>query len=465
MARLPRSTPRPPSFLRRRATRPRTSVAASVARFAAAGLVVTAGLAVLTGVLAQRAGEQEATRSAERLARVVATGVVAPRLTAALAAGDGTARAAMAAAVRPVLAAGPVVRIKVWDAAGRLLWSDEPRLIGLTFGLDDEPREALADDTVVSGVTDLARPENRYERGRGKLLEAYVSVPGGDGRAVLVEVYQAYDAVVEAAGQAWASFAPAGLGALVVLELVQVPFAWGLARRVRRHQQAESALLRAAVDASQAERRRIASDVHDGVVQDLTGLTYDLDAARLRGAGAADGDLVARTAGALRRCVAELRRLLVDLSPPPLPAAGLGPGLERLAAGLAEQGREVTVRAPGAEELPRPAAALLYRVALEAVRNVAAHSDARRVEVVLRRYRGNATLIVSDDGVGFDAERLDERHAAGHLGLRALADLLGETGGSLTTISAPGRGTRLVATVPLAPAPPSPAPALVGAGR
>lgn len=440
------------------------SVAASVARFAVAGLVVTAALAVLTGVLAQRAGEQEATRSAERLARVVATGVVAPRLSAGLAAGDPAARAAMAAAVRPVLAAGPVVRIKVWDAAGRMLWSDEPRLIGLTLGLDDEAREALAGDTVVSGVTDLAKPENRYERGHGKLLEAYVSVPGGAGRPVLVEVYQAYDAVVEAAGQAWASFAPAGLGALVVLELVQIPLAWGLARRVRRHQQAESALLRAAVDASQAERRRIAADVHDGVVQDLTGLTYDLDAARLRGSGA-EPDLVARTAGGLRRSVAELRRLLVDLSPPPLPAAGLGPALDRLAAGLAERGREVTVRAPGAAELPRPAAALLYRVALEAVRNVAAHSDARRVEIVLHRYRGNATLIVSDDGVGFDAGRLEQRHAEGHLGLRALADLLGETGGALSTISAPGRGTRLVATVPLTPAAGAAEPVLAGAGR
>lgn len=443
------------------------SVRGSVARFTAAGLVVTAALAGLTGVLAQRAGEHEATRSAERVARVVSTGVVAPLLSPGLVDGAAADQTRLADTVRPVLASGPVVRVKVWNPRGTLVWSDEPRLVGRTFPIDDELQEALDSGRMVSGITDLTQPENVYERGRGRLLEAYVPVAVPGVGTLVVEVYQSYDAVAAAAGQAWWSFAPAALGALVLLQLVQVPFAWRLARRVRRHQQAEATLLRTAVDASRLERRRIARDVHDGVVQDLTGITFDLDAARL---GGLDGDdapaLISHTAGGLRRVVTELRRLLVDLSPPPLPTGGLGVGLQVLATGLQRQGCTVQLSAEGAGELPPAAAAMLYRCALEAVRNVAAHSAAEHVEITLRRAGRTVTLVVADDGVGFDEARLAERSAAGHLGLRALTDLLGEAGGSLSATSAPGRGTRLVATIPLPAAADTPAPpvALAGAG-
>jgi two-component system NarL family sensor kinase len=438
-----------------------TAGSSAVLRFTLAGLLVTAALAAVTGVLAQRAGEHEATRSAEGIARVVATGVVAPALTPGLAAGDATAREALAAAVAPVLADGTVVRVKVWAPDGRTLWSDEPRLIGVTFPLDEEAREALESATVVSDITDLTRPENRFERGRGQLLEAYVAVHDTTGDPLVVEVYQQYRAVADAARETWWSFAPAALGALALLQAVQVPFAWRLARRLRRAQEAEARLLQAAVDASQAERRRIARDVHDGVVQDLTGLTFGLDAARLGGVDDDASGVIARTAAGLRRCVSELRRLLVDLNPPPLPEGGLEPALSVLAEGLRREGRQVTMRIDtGDGALPRPAAALLYRCALEAVRNVSAHSGAQQVQIGLVADGGTATLTVADDGVGFDEVRLASRSAAGHLGMRAMEDLLAESGGSLIATSTPGSGTRLTATVPL-----ESAPALVGATR
>jgi signal transduction histidine kinase len=443
----------------------RVSVVGAVARFTAAGLVVTVALIGLTGVLAQRAGEQEATRSAESIARVVAAGVVEPLLTAGVAAGEPDAVAALDDAVRRVRGSGPVVRVKIWTGGGRLLWSDEPRLIGQSFSLGPEERAVLTGDVVVSQISDLSEAENRYERGSGDLLEAYVGVRDATGRPLIVEVYQSYDAVAEAAAQARRSFAPAGLGALLVLELLQIPLAWNLARRLRRSQDGEAALLRAAVDASQAERRRIAHDVHDGVVQDLTGLTYDLDAARLGGASDRDVHaLLGSTAGGLRRCVSELRRLLVDLSPPPLPAGGLGAGLAALAAGLERQGRQVVVDAEQTDGLPGPAAALLYRVALEGVRNVSHHSRARTVRLTLVRRPRAVTLTIDDDGIGFDDDRLAERGAAGHLGLRALADLIAESGGSLCATSDPGHGTRLTATVPVEPVEPPAAAPLQPAG-
>src|SRR3712207_9120521 len=82
------------------------------------------------------------------------------------------------------------------------------------------------------------------------------------------------------------------------------------------------------------------------------------------------------------------------------------------------------------------------------------HSRATSVEVTVTRDQGVATMRIEDDGQGFDEARLSERAAAGHVGLRALGELLVDAGGSLRLASAPGKGTSLVATVPLAtPAP------------
>jgi two-component system NarL family sensor kinase len=407
-------------------------------------------LAVGIGLLAQRAGAREAIRSAEQVARVVASGVVAQLLTPGLVRGDPEAHAAMRSAVDVVLASGPVVRVKVWDTTGRVVWSDEPRLIGEVFPLDESARTAMAGQTVVSEISDLSAEENRFERGGGALLEAYVGTWDTTGRLLVVEVYQRFDAVADGTRQAWLSFAPASLGAMVLLQAVQVPFAWRLARRTRAHQEAEAELLQAAVRASEAERRRIARDVHDGVLQDLTGLAYDLDAARLGGGEADRVTVIGTTATGMRRCVAELRRLLSDLSPPRPPEAGLGPALVSLGKTLGREDRQVTVRAADATDLPGPVAALLYRCAQEALRNVSVHSGARHVAVTVRRDQDNATLVVEDDGRGFDEVQL-ARLGATHLGLRALRDSLGEAGGRLSMDSAPGCGTRLEATVPLHP--------------
>jgi two-component system, NarL family, sensor kinase len=104
------------------------------------------------------------------------------------------------------------------------------------------------------------------------------------------------------------------------------------------------------------------------------------------------------------------------------------------------------------EGLPEPVATLLYRCAQEALRNVDTHSRATTVELSVRCDEGNAIMVVDDDGSGFDEGRLARRQATGHLGLRAIGELLADAGGSLVASSAQGQGTRLVATVPLAAA-------------
>ncbi|HEX2297726.1 MAG TPA: histidine kinase, partial [Pseudonocardiaceae bacterium] len=154
-------------------------------------------------------------------------------------------------------------------------------------------------------------------RSSGRVLVAWVAVEDVHGTPLLVEFHEGYSEVTDIAERAWMRFTPAALGALALLQVIQVPLAWRLASRLRRSQQSEDALLQAAVDASDAERRRIAGEVHDHVVQDLTGLAYDLDAARMRGRprNAEDAELLERTAAAVRQTVEDLRTLLVALIP------------------------------------------------------------------------------------------------------------------------------------------------------
>jgi two-component system NarL family sensor kinase len=426
------------------------SVAASVTQFTVAGLVVTLALAGVTGVLARRAGAEEATRSFENVAQVIAA-VLTPSLRADPAQRDPQAQAALSGAVQALLSAGPVVRVKIRDASGQVIWSDEPRLVGQVFPLRPEARTALQTGTVGSDLTDLRDPENHYEGGMGALMTAYVGVRDAQGTPLVVEAYEPRADVATAARQTWLEFVPATLTALLLLQSVQVPLAWRLARRLRRSQEAEASLLKRAVEASDVERRRIASEVHDHLLQDLTGLTYDLDAARLRKPPDTEGTtaLLAGTATGLRHTIADLRALLIDLTPTRVPEGGLGPALVVLAESLERSGTRVAVQLDGAGDLPAPTATLLFRCAQEALRNVAAHSRAERVELAITRNDERATMVIDDDGCGFDDVRLAESNAAGHLGLRALGDLLVDAGGSLTACSSPGQGTRLVATVPL----------------
>ena len=97
--------------------------------------------------------------------------------------------------------------------------------------------------------------------------------------------------------------------------------------------------------------------------------------------------------------------------------------------------------------IPRLPATVLYRVAQESLRNAVRHAQARRVELWLRRTATTATLEVVDDGRGFDVRRAEERRPG--MGLFSMRERVGLANGTLTVESAPGRGTRVVATVPL----------------
>jgi two-component system NarL family sensor kinase len=409
------------------------------------GLLVAALLMVVIGLLARREGARAATRSFDRLARVVAGSVLAPRLTAELRQGAAAAGAQVRTAAEPLLRAGEVTRISVRDADGLVLWSAPSDATGTRASLGTEQRRALENGSVVSAQE--APPDGA---GSVALLTASVGVRDPSGTPFLVQVSEPYDVVQQGARTLWQQFAPAALGALIVLELVQIPLVWGLARRIRRHQEAGTDLLHTALEASDVERRRIAGEVHDTVVPGLTGLAYTLDAARLNGSPPGESaGLLARTADGVRRTIAELRGLAVDLSRSRLPEAGLGAALSAFAARMEVTGTRVTVEATELEDLPPQAAEVLYRCAQETLGNVTAHSGAENVEITVVRGDEDVTMLVDDDGRGFDESRLLASDGAHHLGLRALGNLVADVGGSLTVSSAPGQGTRVFVRVPL----------------
>ena len=427
------------------------SVGAEVARFALAGLAAMVVLAVVGFLVLARVTRDEAIADAKRLTEVVARTAVEPVLTEEVVRGDPRALARLDRVVRSRVLDKDVVRVRIWTADGRIVYSDRRELIGARYGLGSDEREILRGGGVDAELSDLSRPENRLERGYGELLEVYLPVRGAAGEPLLFETYQRYSAVTSSGRNLLEDFLPALLGALVVFELVQLPLALRLARRVRRAHEERAALLQRALDASDLERRRIAADLHDGAVQELVGASYSLAAARERlgpEAGAA-GPVLDAAAGTARKAVGQLRGLLVDIYPPRLSEAGLPSVLDDLAGQAAERGMIARVHAPPGLDLPDDVAAVLYRTAQEAVRNAVEHAEARELDIRLSRDDGRVVLSVEDDGRGFSPEEALARAEEGHFGLRLLRDRVRDAGGRLEIDSKAGRGTVVWAEVPL----------------
>lgn len=230
-----------------------------------------------------------------------------------------------------------------------------------------------------------------------------------------------------------------------------MPLAWRLADRVRRGHEEREALLQRVVDASTDERRRIAGELHDGVVQDLAGSSYALSAA----ADAAPRETPAHVREALREGAAatrdsmrRIRSLLMEIHPASLHAAGLEAALADLVNRLAAQGIAAELDVDDSLSLPDDVEQLAYRAAGEAIRNVEKHARASHVTVRLLRRDDVVRLEVVDDGIGFTAEERERRRAAGHVGLSLVEELAARAGGRVEVRSAPDAGTTFTLEVP-----------------
>jgi signal transduction histidine kinase len=209
------------------------------------------------------------------------------------------------------------------------------------------------------------------------------------------------------------------------------------------------------VDAQERERARLARDIHDGPIQELVGLGLMLDAAATDAEqGRPDPGDARRAAAAARAVIAELRGTIVALHPLALAELGFGGAARSLAGRLSERGIEVELDVSIAEGLPPESQAVGIRILQEAFANVVRHAEATRVTVAAERTGDAITIVVRDDGRGFDARDAGGgRISRGHLGLAGMRERAALAGGRTEIGSQPGAGTQVRVELPLTPPP------------
>ncbi len=427
------------------------SIKQLIVRFSIGAVAALTLVSMFTAFASRRVGTEQAIGDAQNATYYIAKGVIETNATDGLFRRDPTALALLDKRVHAAVLRDPLVRVKVWATDGRILYSDEPRLVGQTFELDVDKASMFAtrDNHTKAEVSDLSEPENTYERQFTKLLEVYQLTETVQHTPVIFEAYFRYSGVADVGRNLWKQFAPIAIGSLIALELIQVPIFITLARRLRAAQVQRERLLRHAIQSSEAERRRIASDLHDGVVQELTGVSLSLAAASR--SDSADAPRMADASSSLRSSIKSLRSLLVEIYPPNLHEEGLEFALGDLLGGVSNRGISVKLDVDlGKAHLTADTAGLMYRSAQEALRNVVAHSGAGRVRLVARVSGNEARVIVDDDGRGFTPGQIEGKPGDGHFGLRALAGLIADAGGKLSVLSAPGAGTRVEVRLPVA---------------
>ena len=422
------------------------------AQVIAAALAVLVAVALLGVVASRRLAEAEAVTDAAKNAGLLANSVAAPALTEGLLTGDPAAVSAMDKAIREHVLGSSIVRVKIWDPTGLILYSDEPALIGQRFPLGAEERDVLTKPLARADVSNLSAPENRLERSEGKLLQVYRPMWTPAGNPVLFETYARYDVVTSRTGDLLRGFAGITLTSLLLLVVLLMPILWRLLNRLKQSQLQREELLKRAVDASSEERRRIAGALHDGVVQDLAATSFTIGGAAEHAMSLGQpglADEVRAAADTARASIGGLRSLLLDIYPPSLVTAGLEAALNDLVSTLRARGTEVLLNIGRDTGLDAAGERLVYRVAQECLHNIAKHAAATNVEVRLEREEHHAVLAINDNGVGVDAPDLLANPKEGHFGLRVLGDVVADAGGELLLASAPGAGTHWQLRIPL----------------
>lgn len=212
-------------------------------------------------------------------------------------------------------------------------------------------------------------------------------------------------------------------------------------------------LLRRLSVAQEEERGRLARDLHDEAGQHLTALSLGLQA--LVDVAPAGSDVHARATqlSALTTTLGrELHALAVQLRPKALDDFGLAAALASYAREWTRQHGVPVVVHTNADVVRLPAAVegAIYRIAQEALSNVARHSGATRASIVLERRDGQLHVVIADDGRGFDARgRADAVGGRGGLGLLGIRERAAMLGGSLLIESAPDAGTTLFVRLPI----------------
>ena len=420
----------------------RSSVARAVLVFALSGLIALAVVGVAGTVVVRRLADSEAVREAENLAIVTGRGVVQPRLTGGLVKGRVDSLIPVENIVSGAVLRDPITSVRIRTTDGKIVYSNIPEAIGTTRPLDGAATEAIDSGEPVTSRADGSAA--------GDSTTVWVPVQTPNGKQLLYEATISLDEVRTGGTELWGSFLPVLALALIAFSVLLIPFAWRFARQVRDYQKDRERLLQRAIVASDLERRRISGDLHDGLIQEMAGLSMTLAATadtmedRDAGAAAQLRDASAKTRQAMR----SLRSAVMGIYPPTVRRAGLAAALSDLVAPLQAGGIDVSIEVKGTERITPEAESLLFRCSQEALRNIGSHAKASNAEVTVSHERGKMLLRIADDGVGFPEARRTEAGSGGHMGLRLIDDLVRDAGGTCSIRSSPGSGTTIEIEVP-----------------
>jgi signal transduction histidine kinase len=214
---------------------------------------------------------------------------------------------------------------------------------------------------------------------------------------------------------------------------------------------------RSEAEAIDAERRRIAQEIHDGVAQDLASLRLKLSLWRDWVTSDPDRmqDELDQTQDKLDAAIDEIRRSIYALRPVALDEVGLLIALRRYVAGFNEEHKvyvDLHIGVPQ-EQVPLDLELPIFRAVQEALTNIAQHAAASLAWVRLDTRSGDRMyLTIRDNGQGFDLATLATAGRSGHVGLKQMRERIEKAGGELSVISQPGQGTQIQVWLPLAEA-------------
>lgn len=347
------------------------------------------------------------------------------------------------------LAEGVILRVKVWDRDGTVVYSDERRLMGRRFELEPQDLALFGTEDAYADLTDLAAEENVFDREAGRRVDAVVEVYAGfesaDGQPLLFEAYFPAQDLLHHERELVAKLVPAMAAGPLIAMLALSPMVLRLVRTLRAADDQRMRWVQDMFRARIEERRSAARQIHDHVLPGLTGvsLTLDLGAQELDRDGSSRAPVLRQASGAVRAEILNLRRMLSDLRSPAVERVGLADALDELSGPLVEAGVSVVID-PLPADLTEDETQLVYGLAGEGLRNAHRHAGAREVRVCVQRREDELTVEVRDDGRGIaEPEPLRSDH-----GLGLLADPLAELGGELVLRAGEQHGAVLFMRLP-----------------
>ncbi len=393
---------------------------------------------------------------------------------------DGTSRAALNTLLTSTPLGRRIVAFKIWGRDGRILYSTNPAVIGREFPVKQGLAMAFAGQ-VHSEIIDLSEPENEFERQHwSRLIETYTPVRA-DGTGTILAVSEFYQTTDELTREVRAarlrSWLVVGAATLLMYLLL-----FGLVGRVSntidaqqgelqdkvaqltallaQNEQLHDRVRRAAARTTALNERflrRISADLHDGPGQDLglalmrietlADICTSCAVAVERKCAASDDFRAVRSA--LQSALTDLRSISAGLHLPEIDGLSLAETAARVVRDYERKtgARVALAKGDVSDPAPLPVKITLYRVLQESLANSFRHAGKAEQRVDIASVDGQLVVEVADSGPGFDPR---SAVAEGHLGLAGIRERVEILGGTFELQTAPGRGTAIRVSLPLA---------------